>query len=80
MNGPCTCAACGKQGAFKYVNRRLTNGLERQEELFPPGWGREFCRRDPDNPKKNRFLCVDCLKTEKVQSGTVRYIEDFYKE
>lgn len=74
----CTCAVCEKQAPYRFskVKGPHPEGGEPQSKLlYPPGWGREFCAKYPDDPKLNRILCSDCLLTQKVQRGTVRFVE-----
>lgn len=56
------------------ANSHGANDDSETETAYPWGWGREFCRKDPDDPKRNRVLCPDCLTIEKVQRGTVRFV------
>lgn len=73
----CVCEVCGKQAAYRFGKTLHVpgEGVEPQPALlYPKGWGREFCAKNPDDPKLNRILCSDCLVTQKVQRGTVRFV------
>ena len=71
----CSCDVCGRRKTYR-VGKTSPHDADvtQPAPLYPYGWGREFCAQKPDDPKKNRILCEDCLATEKVQRGTVRFI------
>lgn len=72
----CVCEVCARQAAHRQRKAQANpeDAGEPQLALLPYGWGREFCAKKPDDPKLNRVLCDDCLATQKVQRGTVRFV------
>lgn len=72
----CTCAACAKSVSWRKTPIKNGSNSAVGENLdYPWGWGREYCSKHPDDPNRNRVLCPECLVSEKVQRGTVRFVE-----